>query len=294
MLKKMRAAIQMAILASAAALIAANVAYLKTIKDEVKELALRQSAVAYLSADSPFYYFGGYNTIKESGSPSSSNDPYWWLNSGGLFYLSDGVGKTIEGSLSTFSYWRLAYSVSNPTDTDNGYHPQNILRLISRKSWDNSTEEAYFKITNTNLSQSPNRNESNGLLLIERYKDSDNLYYAGIRVDGAAVIKKKIKGDYYTIAYAPVFSGQYDRMKNPNLLPAGKRIGVKVSTINKPDGSVALSLYLDKDASGNWQDVIDAEDNGKDYGGQIFDSGSGGIRTDFMDVEVDSYKIYSE
>ena len=39
------------------------------------------------------------------------------------------------------------------------------------------------------------------MLLFNRYQDGQTLYYGGVRVDGAAVIKKKLAGVYTTLAY---------------------------------------------------------------------------------------------
>ncbi|NUQ57681.1 MAG: hypothetical protein HUT38_04340 [Candidatus Paceibacter sp.] len=244
--------------------------------------------------NSPFYYtFKVDGTLAEAGSMNDSSSPYFWLNSGAYFYLKNGIGKTVQGDLSQYSKWRLAYSLSNPVDTDNGYHPQNILRLVTRSKWQNFTQEMYFKINKDQLSASPNRNESNGLLLFNRYQNSDNLYYAGIRVDGAVVIKKKINGKYYTMAYKSFVSGsKYDKTVNPNLLPKNVWVGLKSEVKNNPDGTVSVRLFVDNGKTGNWILAAEAKDDGKTYGGApITASGYGGVRTDFMDVEFDDYRM---
>ena len=223
-----------------------------------------------------------------------SSSPYFWLNSGGQFLFKDGIGKTVQGELVKFNKWRLAYVASNPTDTDNGYHPQNIFRLVTRSKWQSFQQEIYFKITKSNLSTSINRNASNGLLFFNRYQDAFNLYYTGIRVDGAAVIKKKINGIYYTLAYKSFYNDitPYNRATNPNLISAQKWVGLKSEVVTNPDSTVSIKLFIDKDKTGNWVLVAEAKDDGKSYGGSaILSEGYAGIRADFMDVEFDDYKV---
>lgn len=237
------------------------------------------------------YTFNAPGILPEAGSMDESWSPYWWLNSGGLFTIEGGVGKTVQGELANLSKWRLAYSRSNPRDTDNGYHPQNIFRLVSRGSRGNVWQEGYFRITKSNVSQSENRNASNGLLLMSRYQDSDTLYYLGIRVDGAAVIKKKIHGDYFTLGYKKIFTGSYDRTNSPNLLPLNKWVGLRSEIKNNSDGSVSLRLLMNQDGRG-WQETLAATDvPGRNGGETISENGFNGVRTDFMDVEFKNFKI---
>jgi len=234
-------------------------------------------------------------TVKEAGSMNSSQSPEWWLSSGAYFYSANGIGSTIMGPLPVLDPWRIAYSLSNSLDTDNGYYPQNIFRLVLKSRWQNFTQEAYFKIVKDNLSASPNRNSSNGLLFFNRYSDAFNLYYTGIRVDGYATIKKKIGGVYYTMAYKPFINGPaYDTNANPDLLPKNTWIGLRSVVQNNTDGTVSIKLYVDNGKTGNWVLVAEAKDDGKSYGGSAFlGTGYAGIRTDFMDVEFDDYQIKS-
>ncbi len=235
-------------------------------------------------------------SVKESGSLTASDSPGWWLSSGAYFKSSNGVGSTLIGPLNSFDPWRVAYSLSNSLDTDNGYYPQNIFRLVLTKILlKNYQQEVYFKVINNNLTASPNRNASNGVLFFNRYQDAFNLYYTGIRVDGAAVIKKKINGVYYTLSYNNIYNNltPYNRDNNSNLIPLQKWIGLK-STINTNlDNTVSIKLYMDENKTGNWVLVSEAKDNNS-YGGLPFlDVGYSGLRTDFMDVEFDDYKIKS-
>ena len=236
------------------------------------------------------YTFDSPGTVVEAGRMSDSVSPYWWLSSGAYLHVGSGVGSTIQGTLPSNDYWRRYYAQTSATDTDNGYRPQNLFRLVTRSRWQNFRQQIYFRIRRDNLSASPNRNASNGLLLMSRYLDQNNLYYAGIRVDGAAVIKKKYLGKYYTMAYARMFTGAlYDRTSNPSLLPKDLWLGVRAELRNNPDGTVRITLYIDP-GPGGWVLVFDVLDNGVAFGGPaITSSGYGGVRTDFMDVELENY-----
>jgi hypothetical protein len=222
------------------------------------------------------YYFNNPGTVIESSNSSISTSPYWWLSSGGYMNIFNSHGHSSQGELPATDPWRVLYAKNNPTDTDNGYHPQNIFRFVTRSKWQNAEQEVYFKITKDNLSQSSNRNASNGLLLFNRYNDQDNLYYTGIRVDGAAVIKKKINGTYYTLSYVKgIYGGTYNRDTKPNLLPKNAWIGLRSQVKNNPDGTVSIKVYLDKNWNGNWQLIASATDYLKKYGPVISTPGYG-------------------
>jgi hypothetical protein len=272
--------------------------YFEKIVRGVVLLPNRQLASIAAVVKSPFYYkFNGNSVLDETGKMDDSSSPYWWLNSGGQFYLKDGIGKTIQGELPALNKWRIAYAVSNPIDTDDGYHPQNIFRLVTRSKWQNFQQEVYFKIIKINMSASPNRNASNGVLLFNRYQNGNNLYYTGIRVDGTAVIKKKINGTYYTLDQKPFYYSDvpYNRDINPNLIPGQKWIGLRSEIKTNSDNTVSIKIFIDKDKTGNWILAAEAEDDGKSYGGAaILNEGYAGIRTDFMDVEFDDYKIVKQ
>lgn len=234
--------------------------------------------------------------VKEIGGMNHSNNLDWWLSSGAYFYSADGIGGTILGPLSKLDPRRLRFAISNPVDTDNGYYPQNIFRLVNRGQWQDFSAQLYFQIIADNLSDSPNRNASNGVLLFNRYQDSDNLYYTGVRVDGAVVIKKKIAGVYYTMAYEPLFvgetSGQYNRDINPNLLPKNVWLGLRSEVKTNSDGTVSIKVFIDENNTNDWQLVAEAFDDGESFGGQAFvGEGHVGIRTDFMDVQFNDYQV---
>lgn len=225
--------------------------------------------------------------IEEAGSPSQSSSPYWWVNSGGYFNVQSGIGKTVQGELPSNDFWRLAYASANPLDTDNGYHPQNIFRLITKSNWTNFTQEGYFEVNEINLSSSPNRDGHNGFLFFNRYVDGQNLYYTGLRVDGKAIIKKKKNGTYTTLSSNQVFPGTYNRNSNPNLLPLNTKIGLRSVVQTNSNGSVNIKVYMDNGHTGNWVLIAEATDSSN----PITSGASAGIRTDFMDAEITEYKL---
>jgi hypothetical protein len=234
--------------------------------------------------------------LEESGKMEKSGNTEWWLNSGGIAYLNSENNPiaTNQGNLIQGSKWQKLYANNNSRDTEGGFHPQNIFRLVTRNKWQDLEQQLYFKINKINLSKSEYRNESNGILLFNRYQDGDNLYYTGLRVDGDAVIKKKIDGKYYTIKEKHVFTGgkKYDTNNNPNLLPASTWVGIKSEVVNISEDAVEIKLYVDKEGKGDWQLVLEATDKADQYGSAPFaDAGYGGIRTDFMDVEFRGYQI---
>ncbi len=231
-------------------------------------------------------------TLEENSPMEASSSPDWWVNSGGRMYMKDGVANSIFGELPTNDVWRLDYKDYSPVDTDQGYHPQNLLRFVQRDNWTNFNQSAYYKISKYHLSESDHRAESNGLLLFNRYVDGFNLYYAGIRVDGTLIIKKKKNGNYYTMAQKQVIPGTWNRDSNPNLLPLNTWIGLKTNVTTLSGGKVSVKLYYDIGRKGSWTFGMEAIDDGKSYGGSsILSKGHAGIRTDFMDVSFDDYSI---
>ena len=125
---------------------------------------------------------------------------------------------------------------------------------------------------------------------MSRYLDGNNFYYAGVRTDGTAIIKKKYFGTYYTLSSKKIFPGVYDRGLNPNLLPKDKWIGIR-SEVKNVNGESIIKLYMDENKNNNWILILEARDYKKSQGYPILSSGYTGIRTDFMDVEFDDYKL---
>lgn len=246
------------------------------------------------------YLFDTDGTVEETGSMQETASPYWWLNSGGKMLIAHGIGETIQGPILSSDPWYTQYASDNPADTLGGAYPQNLFRLLTRSTWENVREESDFYIAKDNIIESPNRNDSNGLLLMSRYSDDgQTLYYAGIRVDGTAVIKKKYKGTYYTMEQKPIFPGNYSIQKkkdaSQNLLPHQDWIRLRTDTVTDK-GIVTVTLSIQDPASdsadvGQWSQLLSAKDDGKTYdstpiiGGKHFV----GIRTDFMDVKFRSF-----
>ncbi len=233
--------------------------------------------------------------LEETGTMEKSKNKFWWVNSGAFMYVENGVARTLIGKLDKDSKWQKKFANSNEervSETDGGYRPQNIFRLVTRTKWKNFNQEVYFKIEKYNLSNDKHRSESNGFLLFNRYQDGNNLYYVGLRVDGYAIIKKKINGKYITLKKVKVLEGEYDRIKNPNLIPLNKWIGIKSEVKYDKEGRVIITFLIDLDKTGEWNQVMQVTDDGSSFGGgAILDKGYAGIRTDFMDVKFDNYKI---
>lgn len=229
-------------------------------------------------------------TLTETTQPELSSSSDWWLPSGAGLNVAKGVAATWAGDAMP-GYLRSRYGLRDPVDTDGGLHPQNLFRLVTRRSWSGEVQaQSYLRIVKYHLSDSPQRFDANGLLLFSRYIDQDNLYYAGVRADGHAVVKKKSHGTYYTLAETPVFEGEYDRETSPLLLPTDLWIGLRSVTRDNPDGSVTVSLYVDRTWSGEWTLVAAGTDAGVG-GAPIRAAGRAGIRTDFMDVEIDEFSV---
>ncbi len=228
--------------------------------------------------------------ISEKGRKDKNTDQHWWLNSGAYVYRTREGTTTVQGRLADNDSFRRMYAKSNPIDTDNGYRPQNILRLVTSTEFTNFTQQVFFNIKQINTSDSPNRNQSNGVLLFHRYLDGDNLYYVGIRVDGYAVIKKKLRGKYSTLQSVRVYPGQYNRDTSPNLLPINRRIGIKTVIANNTKGNVDIQMYMNDSQLGpGWTKVAQVEDDGL-YASRLLSKGHAGIRSDFMDVAFDNYE----
>lgn len=248
--------------------------------------------VSPASVNKSYYYkFSVPGVTQERQLINQSRSQYWWVNSGGELIVRDGIGSTFTGELPKFDRWRLIYADSNPIDTDNGYHPQNIFRLVSRQQWKDYSQQVYFRVLKDNLSQSPNRNGSNGFFLFNRYQDGNNLYYVGLRVDGSLVIKKKLRGTYYTLAQQKILGGSYDRSSNPNLLPKWHWMGLRTDLVTQANGSLLIRAYVDSNNDGFWEKVTEAIDSGREYGPIISQKGYTGIRSDFMDVEFAEYRV---
>lgn len=232
----------------------------------------------------PFIYeFSDDGILHETDAPEHSSSPYWWIDSGGKLLVDNGVGTTLQGGLPASDPWRVRYARTSPEDTDTGTHPQNLFRMLTKDTWDDVRIESSFRVTADNFSNSPNRDESNGILLMSRYRDENKLYYAGLRVDGHAVIKKKIDGTYHTLAEKPVYEGTYSRSKKVNLIPHREWIHLRMETKTEGD---AVRITLSQRKNAEWHELLTATDTANPITG----SHPIGLRTDFMDVEFDNFK----
>ena len=227
----------------------------------------------------------GVVVLEEADEAKNSTSQSLWLNSGGFVVMSGQLGSSIEGLLPYFSKWRFHYALTLPVESSRGFRPQNVLRLLTQENFNDSTSHVYFKLNYYEKNESSTRNASNGMFLMSRYVDSDNLYYGGLRVDGAAVIKKKKAGQYLTLGYEPVIRGSYERTLNPNLMPQNQWFGVRMDTKTVKDG-VELTLFLDLKERGLWQKVLRVTDDND----PLTENGLGGLRTDFMDVEFNNFE----
>lgn len=240
----------------------------------------------------PFIYSFNTDGILNESEEQDTTSPYWWLNSGGALIIKEHLGKTLQGDLSALEKWRLNYSVHNPIDSDNGYHPQNIFRLISRRSWENPRVSVSLRILKDNLSDSDNRNETNGVFIMSRYVDAQTLYYAGIRADGHAVIKKKYLGTYHTLAERALFLGTYDRARSANLIPHSEWLELTSETMSVGDATV-IRLFMKRYEDAQPVLLLQVTDDGALIRGQapITEKTHIGIRTDFMDVEFEKITV---
>lgn len=235
------------------------------------------------------YPFTTPGVLAETDSPDHSASEYWWLNSGGKLIITEEYGETIQGPLHPLDPWRLEYALDNPVDTQTGFYPQNLFRLLTRSQWRDVRTQASFYIVASNGGLSPNRNESNGLFLMSRYSPGgQTLYYAGVRVDGMAIVKKKYRGEYTTLAETVVFPGEYSHETKTNLLPHGKWLGLRMET-QTHEGAVTIRLFM-KAEDGTWRELLTAVDTGSESEKPILQSGPVGIRTDFMDVRFRDFR----
>lgn len=255
--------------------------------------------MAFFPRQVSYDHFDCNGALEEVGDPSESESALWWLDSGARFFVVNDVGRTLSGTLSSSSRWRMRYERSNSADTERGTRPQNIFRLFTRVPFQNIREEAYFRMFAYDTSESRNRNSSNGFSLISRYQNANNFYYGGIRVDGSAVIKKKLDGAYRELAYAESFlPEQANGNAAQELISGQKSIGVRFKTTDTGNGQVELKLFVRTPSASpsetnseknEWREILSAVDNGTS--GRIIKSpGLAGIRTDFMDAEIAHYE----
>lgn len=197
--------------------------------------------------------------IKEAESMQKSTDSVFWLNSGWKTCFSGGVTST---------------------DAD-------VFRIMTKKAFTSSIQTVYFQVTDVVNSDSPNRQAYNIVGLYSRYVNEKNSYYVGVGVDGNLRIKKKINGKDIDLLdpQKKIFPGRYDRYDNPLLLPDHTWLGLKTETINLPDGSVKINVFMDW-GYGNWAPAASAIDRNN-----VFLRGNGGTLSDYLKVQLKDYSI---
>jgi hypothetical protein len=239
------------------------------------------------------YSFNAPGVVHEAASMKESWSPYWWLAAGGRMEIADHVGRTVYGALPSSDTWNQQYARWNPLDTSNGLYPQNIFRLVSKSYWKDVDQSVLFQMNGVNMTDTPNRDGYSGVLLMSRYVDQYSLYYAGVRMDGDVVIKKKYKGTYHTLAQKSHFSSsqEYNKYTNPSIIPMNRWIGMRSVTKTNSNGTVSIDLYLDETGTGNsWKKVLSVVD--QNTGSAVIDNvGHVGIRTDYANVQFDNYRI---
>ena len=238
------------------------------------------------------YTFENDGILEETGNMEESKSSYFWLNSGARLNIRAGVGETLMGRLGEGDGWRQLYAMSDPLDTQDGFYPQNLFRLITKSTWDNVEQSVRFKLVHLNETDTQNRDEWSGILLMSHYQDGDNLYYAGLRADGNAIIKKKCGGVYTTLATSPVFrNGEpYDRNNNPNLIPLSTWMGLR-SVVREQGSRIEIELWLDAEDDGTWEKVLAASDLPSADQTMISGPAYAGIRTDYVDAQFDDYHL---
>jgi hypothetical protein len=215
--------------------------------------------------------------------PRSTTDPrlvvegiphktYRLLAGGYATVTEDGL-ETIQGAVEKDDPWRSKYLRSNAMDTESGYYPQNVFRLVTVESYKDSSTEVYFNVRNFNPSTSPNKNDSNGVYILSRYTEVGNFYMAGLDMLGNAVIRKRLWGAYTTLTDAKLLEA----------LPRDTLIGLRLVTETLSD-TTQLKLYVDQGEG--LKLVMEVEDTG-----EIIKEGYAGLRSDFMDVVYENFKV---
>jgi hypothetical protein len=224
-------------------------------------------SAAIAQATLPMYYtFNEAGTLLRADSASQSSSPYWWIKYGNRMEIENGIGETPHGAADVFL-------------------------MLSRASAANVTAQVYVDRAEDNLSNVANRHPYNGESLFARYQNDDNYYYGGIRADGAAVIKKKTNGVYHTLAIKNnVFAGTYST-SNPDLIPTGKWIGLRLVVSDTAAGTPQLSFYTDIGKTGTWKLQESVLDDPAKFGAPITNAGSVGIQSDYADAHFDNFLI---
>lgn len=237
------------------------------------------------------YTFNSPGVLNQTTSGGTSGSAYWWVEGGGQLVLSNGVGGTLQGDTTSANPWYAVYAKSLAVTSDNGKHPQNTFETLLRTPILNTDQSVSVQVSKDNLANTVNRVPWNGIHLISRWQDNSNYYFAGIRDDGHAIIKKEVNGVYYTLAEKQIFPGTWS-ISNPDLLPKNTWMNMRMTTNTDSSGAVHIDLYLDQTQSGTWTLLLDAVDTGT-RGAIINTPGLEGIRSDYMDLSMDNYKLFA-
>ncbi len=141
------------------------------------------------------------------------------------------------------------------------------------------------------FSSATDRHPYNGESIIARYADDNNYYYAGLRADGAAVIKKKTNGIYQTLLLKQVFAGTYSAASNPDLIPLKTWVGLRLAVADNASGVPVLTLSTDVGKTGVWKQVLTVSDDTARFGRALSAGGMVGVESDHADAQLDNFKV---
>jgi len=244
-------------------------------------------------ANSVYYTFNSPGTLYQTSDASKSPSAYFWLKSGAKLLIANGLGNTIQGSLPANDPWRKIYASSNlAASSDNGAHPQNDFLLLTKATYKNTSAQIYVRRTADNITNLSNRYPYSGESILARYQNDNTFYYAGIRADGAVVIKKKLNGVYQTLAQKQVLPGTYNASVNPDLIPKNTWIGLKL-TVEDSSAGPQLMLFTDIGKTGTWNQALSVTDSQAKFGSPILNAGIVGIQSDYADAQFDNF-LFSE
>lgn len=219
---------------------------------------MQPSAAA--AASSWWYNFNSAGTLAQSASATQSRSQYLWLAAGRSLVIQNGIGATPAGTT--------------------------IYQLFNKTSVTNASVQIDVNRVKDNLSNSADRKSYLGESIITRYTDANNYYYAGIRADGAAVIKKKVNGVYTTLAQKQVLPGTYSTT-NYDLMPQGKWMSLKLVVADNAGGQPVLTFSTDIGRTGTWTQALAVTDTSA----ALKSAGLVGIQNDYADAQFDNFIV---
>lgn len=193
----------------------------------------------------------------------------WELTSGSLFAVSG------EG-------WTGVPDNIGPNALSSNGTNSAIFRLTTKQR-DFGDVSFSFDLLNQSLTETTTTPRSllDGVHILLRYQNEENLYYASVnRRDNTSVIKKKVpggisnNGTYYELS----------KYVGHNVYYGGWQ-SVTSTVKNNTDGSVSIELYL------GGQVIVRATDDGSLGGPSIRNSGKIGIRGDNADLKFKNFKV---